>query len=113
VLYHVANNSSANGPDFTATLMRLTDMGVISLRKATYYKKRFGRAPKEVDDWQLVLNESRRAMVTDQIDKSTLDFVFDFVASKAQLLNDDNERPDDEHTQLPQEYIIDYIRVYQ
>ena len=25
----------------------------------------------------------------------------------------DNERPDDEHTQLPQEYIIDYIRVYQ
>ncbi|MBQ9317338.1 MAG: DUF2207 domain-containing protein, partial [Atopobiaceae bacterium] len=95
VLYYVDKSSAGDGPDFTASLMRLSDMGVIVLEKATYLKKRHGRKPKEKEDWLLRLVPEKAEGLSDPIDQATIDFVFGYVAQKAMALKDDNERQED------------------
>ncbi|MBR3234154.1 MAG: DUF2207 domain-containing protein [Atopobiaceae bacterium] len=94
VLYFVDKNKAGEGPDFTASLMRLSDMGVIKLEKATYYRKRLARSPKEEEDWRIVLVPEKAEALTDPIDKETLAFVFDYVGENARKLSDGNERPE-------------------
>ncbi|MDO5710035.1 MAG: DUF2207 domain-containing protein, partial [Coriobacteriales bacterium] len=94
VLYYLWKNSVGDGPDFTAALMRLSDDGVIKLEKITSLKKRFGRSPKEQEDWRIELVNDRAARVSDPIDRATLDFVFDYVGAKASKYDNLNERPD-------------------
>ena len=94
VLHYVETGGAGEGPDFTATLMRLSDQGVIRLEKATYLRKRLMGSPKQEEDWRLTLIPARVALVKDPIDKATLDFVFGYVAPRAQSFSDGNERPE-------------------
>ena len=94
VLSYVYTGSAGQGPDFTASLMRLSDMGILKLEKATYLRKRLARSPKEEEDWRLVLDPQKAAMLSDPIDKATVDFVFGYVGPNAQNISDGNERPD-------------------
>ena len=94
VLSYVYTGSAGIGPDFTSSLMRLNDMGVIKLEKVTYYRKRLGRSPKEEEDWRLVLVPEKASQLSDPIDRATISFLFDYVAPKAQEISDGNDRPD-------------------
>ena len=94
VLSYLYTGEAGNGPDFTASLMRLTDMKVINIEKVTYLKERILRKPKEQEDWLLTPNPQAAAQITDPIDRATYDFVFDFVASYAARIVDSNPRPD-------------------
>ena len=94
VLHYIHEGSAGAGPDFTASLMRLSDMGVITLEKCVNLKKRIGRSPKEKEDWRLTLVPEKAAQLTDLIDKQTIEFVFDFVGQNARELNDLNDRPE-------------------
>ncbi|MBQ9006781.1 MAG: DUF2207 domain-containing protein [Atopobiaceae bacterium] len=94
VLSYVYTGSAGVGPDFTASLMRLSDMGVVKLEKTTSLRKRLARSPKEEEDLRLVLDPQKAAALRDPIDKATVDFVFGYVAPMAQNISDGNERPD-------------------
>lgn len=94
VLSYVYTGSAGVGPDFTASLMRLNDMGVVKLEKATYLRKRLARSAKEEEDWRLVLDPQKATSLSDPIDKATVDFVFGYVAPQAQGISDGNDRPD-------------------
>ncbi|MBQ1839849.1 MAG: DUF2207 domain-containing protein, partial [Atopobiaceae bacterium] len=69
VLHMLYTGSAGSGPDFTATLMRLNDMGALTLEKTTSLKKRLGRKPKEEEDWLLIRVDDRAAKITDPIDR--------------------------------------------
>ena len=95
VLHYVDKGSCGDGPDFTASLMRLSDMDVIELEKTITLRKRLGRKPKEEEDWLLTRNAMRAQALTDPIDKETLTFTFDYVGARAAGIDSLNERTDD------------------
>ena len=96
ILHYVYENEVGKGPDFTASLMRLSDLGVIRLEKCTFLKKRLGRSPKEKEDWRLVLVPERAKELTDPIDIATIDFTFGYVGAKARTYKDElNDHPED------------------
>ncbi|MBR3325948.1 MAG: DUF2207 domain-containing protein [Atopobiaceae bacterium] len=82
----------------TATLMRLTDLGYVSLEKITVHSKNVFGKEKAKDDYVLTLNRARASEVTDAIDAAVLDFLFGYVADRAVVLcqrNDDFVRSED------------------
>lgn len=75
---------NAGGPSsLTATLMRLTDQGIITLEEIdTTTRGMFGKT-RHGRDFQLKLDRARADAIADEIDRQAVVFLFDYVAKKA------------------------------
>ncbi|MDO4404572.1 MAG: DUF2207 domain-containing protein [Atopobiaceae bacterium] len=92
VLSYVYKGTCGDGPDFTASLMRLTDLGALTLEKTVLVKERLIGKSKEEDDFILTIVPEKAKTLTDPLDKATMDFV-SYVASKAHELNSRKKLP--------------------
>lgn len=82
VLGALYRGGSPNGEDFTATLMHLTDMGVIKLEEVTLESKGLLRS-KQTKDYQLSLTPKAEEMELDVIDRRALVSLFNNIGRRA------------------------------
>jgi uncharacterized membrane protein len=85
VLGALLNGGKPTQDDFTASLMRLSDLGLVKLEQVKLTKKRILLGEKTVDDYRLTrLDGPAREQVdkkSARIDDAVLDFLFETVAS--------------------------------
>ncbi|MEE0027882.1 MAG: DUF2207 domain-containing protein, partial [Atopobiaceae bacterium] len=83
VLARLLDGKPGNPSALTATLMRLADQRVLSLEQVTTTTKGFLGKEKTEDDYLLTLDQERADEVEDPIDRAALEFLFDYVAVRA------------------------------
>ena len=83
VLGALYNGGSPEAKEFTAALMRLTDMGAVGLDLVTTRGKR----GKEKKDYRITRNDSRADQLVDRIDRETDEFLFRFLARRCASLD--------------------------
>lgn len=76
VLGALYRDGSPSGEDFTATLMRLTDMGAIALELVTIESKGMLGRVKTREDYRLTLTSKAEDMEMSYIDRRALDVIF-------------------------------------
>ena len=76
-------NGEVGSPEFTATLMRLTDRRAIGLDHVDYKRQGAFKARRE-ETYRLVLHPKVAAALTDPIDEAAITFLFEDVAPKTQ-----------------------------
>jgi uncharacterized membrane protein len=79
VLGALYRDGSVSGEDFTATLMRLTDMGAITLELVTIESKGMLGRVKTREDYRLTLTSRAETMDMSDIDRKALDTIFEKV----------------------------------
>ena len=77
VLGALYRGGSPEGEDFTATLMRLTDLGAISLELVTIESKRMLGGKKRRQDYRLTVSKRAADMKLDPIDRRALLVLFE------------------------------------
>ena len=93
VLGAVYRGGNPSDEDFTATLMRLTDLGVIKLDLVTIESKGLFGSAKQKQDYRLTLTPKAETMELDDIDRRAIRSLFDNIGRYASRLGGDD--PDD------------------